>query len=417
MSKSQSPSEEGIYMDAVAWNPEESRVRLIQRPEPSIERDSQVLVSMLEVGISQRELSLLRSGGVEADMSTEPIVMGNNGVGEVLEVGGAVEEFAPGDLVVSLPLRPCDERACEACEANQPNLCQLGGRGELGLRHLHGLMTERVVDEAEYFVAVPQGLRDWAVLIDPLSRAERALTQLWDTQSRQRWNCAGRMGKESAPRSRVLILGADVDGLLTGFILSLNGCQVRVCVVDTQPTREIWHAFERSGLELCVERPCVRPESEKEARPYEFIVQFQGSSDWTGEALNHLGANGLFLFALRPEPSANAPRDGQFIEAIIGRNQTLQSLSSPDRHDYEAAVYHLNQLKEHWSEAIASLVPQPRPFREAVDRLREWDGAGLEVFSIAGHDSRGARQPVRTSSTDPKESPSGSNRARREFEA
>ena len=43
-------------------------------------------------------------------------------------------------------------------------------------------MTERAVDEARWFVAVPPALRDLGVLVEPLSVAEKGIRQAVDVR-------------------------------------------------------------------------------------------------------------------------------------------------------------------------------------------------------------------------------------------
>jgi threonine dehydrogenase-like Zn-dependent dehydrogenase len=45
-------------------------------------------------------------------------------------------------------------------------------------------MTEYVVDDQKYMIVVPRELREVAVLVEPLTIAEKALTQIWQVQQR-----------------------------------------------------------------------------------------------------------------------------------------------------------------------------------------------------------------------------------------
>ena len=50
-------------------------------------------------------------------------------------------------------------------------------------------MTEFVVDDERYMNVVPRQLRDVAMLVEPLTIAEKALEQIWQVQQRLPWAC------------------------------------------------------------------------------------------------------------------------------------------------------------------------------------------------------------------------------------
>ena len=84
------------------------------------------------------------------------LVIGHESFGRVLAVGDKVTEVRPGDYV--------------SCTVRRPgkSIHDLIGRNDVtgeetyyerGINLCHGYMTERFVDDAEYIVKVPQGLR------------------------------------------------------------------------------------------------------------------------------------------------------------------------------------------------------------------------------------------------------------------
>lgn len=80
------------------------------------------------------KLRMRASGVCRTDLSAvsgawptkRPCVLGHEGAGEVVEVGGAVERLRPGQRVIPVGLVPCDH--CYFCVSGQPFLCE---RGEL----------------------------------------------------------------------------------------------------------------------------------------------------------------------------------------------------------------------------------------------------------------------------------------------
>ncbi len=83
-------------MRAVAMFPVEKKVRLVDRPAPKLERDDEVRLRMLEVGVcgTDHEIARFEYGTPPAG---EPyLVMGHESLGEVVEVGPAVSGIKPG---------------------------------------------------------------------------------------------------------------------------------------------------------------------------------------------------------------------------------------------------------------------------------------------------------------------------------
>ena len=69
-------------------------------------------------------------------------------------------------------------------------------------------MAQFVVDHEKYMNPVPKELRNVAVLVEPLTIAEKALTQVWQVQQRLPWSCPVTPGKAAANCRRAVVLGA-----------------------------------------------------------------------------------------------------------------------------------------------------------------------------------------------------------------
>src|SRR5215470_14644210 len=87
---------------------------------------------------------------------------------------------------------------------------------ERGINLRHGFLTEYYVDDPEYIVKVPQGLKNVAVLLEPASVVEKGIAQAYEVQRRLRvWR----------PR-KAAVVGAGTIGLLASMALRLRGLDV-----------------------------------------------------------------------------------------------------------------------------------------------------------------------------------------------
>lgn len=114
-------------------------------------------------------------------------VLGHESLGEVVETGPGVEDLRASDLVVSTVRLPCPDANCAACRAGHQDFCITGHYREHGIKDLDGFMTEFVVEERHNLHPVARDLRDVAVLVEPLTIAEKALIEVREIQDRLPW--------------------------------------------------------------------------------------------------------------------------------------------------------------------------------------------------------------------------------------
>src|SRR5438045_3142357 len=222
-------------MKAVAVFPGAREVKLIERDSPRLASATDVKLRMLEVGIcgTDREIAAFQYGTPPA--GSDHLVIGHESLGEVVEVGSAVTRLAPGDLVVPMVRRPCAHEDCMACRAGRQDFCFTGDFSERGIKNLHGFMTETVVDEERWMHLVPPALRDVAVLVEPLTIAEKALMQVDQVQQRLPWACAVEPGKPRTACHRAVVLGAGPVGLLGAMALAAAGYDTSVYSRERAP--------------------------------------------------------------------------------------------------------------------------------------------------------------------------------------
>ncbi|WP_394835139.1 NAD(P)-dependent alcohol dehydrogenase [Pendulispora rubella] len=119
-------------------------LRLAERPQPS-PGPGQLLLRMRAAALNYRDLSVLR--GEYASLPL-PVIMGSDGVGEVVAVGAGVTKFALGDRVLLLYITNWIDGA-----PPEENMRRLGGP-------LDGTFAEYVVIQEDGAVHAPAHLSD-----------------------------------------------------------------------------------------------------------------------------------------------------------------------------------------------------------------------------------------------------------------
>ena len=175
-------------MRAVAVFPRTRELKLIEdHPEPQMTQPVHVKLRMLEVGICGTDKEICRFAYGTPPEGAEYLVIGHEGLGQVMEIGSAVSTVKVGDLVVPSVRRPCPDERCTACRAGWQDFCTTGEFTELGIKGQHGFLAEFVVEEERYLHVVPSELLEVAVLVEPLTIAEIGRFQVRQVQRRLPW--------------------------------------------------------------------------------------------------------------------------------------------------------------------------------------------------------------------------------------
>jgi len=167
-------------------------------PEPTLKKDSDVLLRVTSVGICGSDLQYYSTGKIGGDVVRFPFIIGHECVAEVEEVGSGVENLKPGDRVVVDPAVTCG--TCDQCLGNRPNTCRnlrfLGCPGQL-----EGSLAEFIVmPESNCYPLKTGSGTKLSILAEPLSIGIYSLRLLGNS-----------------PISSVAILGAGPIGLSVGF--------------------------------------------------------------------------------------------------------------------------------------------------------------------------------------------------------
>lgn len=178
----------------------------------------EVRVAVAYGGICGSDLHYYHRGAVGDFFVREPLTLGHEVSGVVLEVGSAVSGVAPGTKAALDPARPC--LTCHYCRAGRANLCIdmrfLGSAGRFP--HVQGGFAQHLVLRQDQIVPVPASTDLLRLSVaEPLSVALHAV------------NRAGPLlGK------RVLVTGSGPIGLLTARAARFAGAAevVSTDVVD-----------------------------------------------------------------------------------------------------------------------------------------------------------------------------------------
>lgn len=367
-------------MKAVAVLPgKPNSVHLRDIPAPTVEDISGgrgVLVKVLRVGLcgTDREIDAGEYG--TAPPGSNYLVIGHENFGIVERVGQQVTQLAAGDYVVALVRHP---GGSWYDDLGMPDMSTDSKYYEHGINLLHGFLTEYYVDVSEQLVKVPAGLRDVGVLVEPLSIAEKGISQAYEIQRRLRvWR----------PKIAA-VLGAGPIGLLAALALRLRGLEVVVFGLEEPPhvVSDLVHAL---GGRYLSTRSASLSDASKDFGPFDLMFEATGFSPMVFEAMEVLGKNGVLVLTsvTGGNRTAEVPADAINLGFVLGNKVVVGSVNA-NRLDYEAAVRdlvladaqfqgwplrlltHPVEGLENFKKAINLLTGTPRPIKVIVEIGRE----------------------------------------------
>lgn len=354
-------------MRAVAVFPVEKAIRIIDHPAPRIGRPDEVMVQTIDVGIcgTDREIARFDYGRPPSDSSY--LIVGHESLGQVVEVGDAVTRVNPGDLVVTTVRRPCPHPDCRACAGGRQDFCFTGDFSERGIVGRHGFMTELVVDEERYLHVVQPYLAPVAVLVEPLTIAEKALVQVREVQDRLPWTVSG--SDAGGRGQRALVLGAGPVGLLGCLALLVRGFETWVC--SRQPagsSRARW--VESVGARYVSSAEAAIADLNERIGRIDVVYEATGAAALSFEALEELGTNGVFVFT--GVPGRKGPikvHADRIMRRMVLENQVVFGTVNAGPEAFDAAIADLGRFQDRWPGALERLITARRPPEDFADLL------------------------------------------------
>jgi len=355
-------------MRAVAVFPNDKTIKVItNHPAPMLERDHDVLLEMLDVGVCGTDKEIARFDYGTPPPETSYLVIGHESLARVARVGNAVTRVRPGDLVVTMVRRPCAHEWCRACRVHRQDFCFSGDFTERGIKGRHGFMTEQVVDDERYMHLVPSHLRDVGILVEPLTIAEKALIQIWDVQERLPWTVAGIAGDGHG--ARAVVLGAGPVGLLGALALMVRGFDTWVYSRDV-PSGAAATWATAVGAHYVSSQQTSLAELAKQVGNIDLVYEATGASQLSFETLGVLGTNGVFCFTGVPGRKAPIALDADLLmRNMVLKNQLVFGTVNAGADAFAAAINDLSQFHARWPEQLRALVTGRFAAEQAIELL------------------------------------------------
>jgi threonine dehydrogenase-like Zn-dependent dehydrogenase len=357
-------------MKAVAVFPASRQVKIIEQEDPQLTAPDQVMLRMLDVGIcgTDKEICTFEYGTPPA--GDEHLVIGHEALAEVAATGPAVERLQVGDLVVPSVRRPCPHPGCLACRSGHQDYCYTGDFSERGIKEAHGYMAEYAVDHERYMNAVPAGLRDIAVLAEPLTIAEKALAQIfWMMQQRPPWLDPKTPDQERGRGLSALVLGLGPVGLLGAMTLATAGFNTYVYSRELPPSPRI-DLVAGIGATYVSAQTVDFADLAAQIGNIDVIYEAVGHSHFALQALRVLGTNGLYVLTGVPGLQAFIEADpARLMRDMVLKNQVLLGTVNAGPSAFAAALRDLGAFRRRWPAVVSTLIAGRYPPEQAPELI------------------------------------------------
>jgi len=311
-------------MKAIAVFPGQAdSIHLADLPKPTLDEipgGRGVLVKVLKVGVdaTDREINEALYGVAPAD--SDFLVLGHECFGIVEEVGPNVRHVQKGDYVACTVRRP---GSSIYDRIGRSDITSEETYYERGICLLHGFLTEYFVDDAEFIVKMPVGLKHLHVLAEPMSVAAKAVEQAFEAQKRlQVWT-----------PERAYVLGAGQIGILASLILRLRGLDVYTFARTKKPALKA-DIVEGFGAKYVSTSETTVSDLAKQVGKADLIIEATGSSVLAFEAMKVLGHNGALVWTsiTGGQQHHEVPADKVNLDWVLGNKLLLGTVNANYRH-------------------------------------------------------------------------------------
>jgi threonine dehydrogenase-like Zn-dependent dehydrogenase len=361
-------------MKAVAVYPARHSVEMVDIAEPRIAAPTEVKLRMLEVGVCGTDKDICAFAYGTPPPGRDRFVLGHESLAEVVEAGPGVADLRGGDLVVSTVRLPCSDANCAPCRAGHYDFCITGRYREHGIKDLDGFMTEFVVEDRHNLHPVARDLREVAVLVEPLTIAEKALIEVREIQQRRHWE---------AGRERAVVLGAGPVGLLGAMVLVNAGYQTYVYSRSPKPNAAAAIVEEIGATYISSEQTAIDQMAEQVGN-IDLIYEAAGAPQFAFDVLKRLGSNGIYVFTGVPRAEKPVEFDTEpIMYNLVLKNQVVVGVVNAGPQAFDNAVRDIGVFAARWPHALRAMITGRFPMEAFHDPVMGKAGGIKNAIEIS----------------------------------
>ena len=309
------------------------------------------------LGICGTDRDILESTSPACPVGSGFLVLGHECLARVEQVGPEVTDCEPGDLVVPAVRRPTTGFTTEGIEAfkmnRRPDMMPWGAYVERGIVREHGFSLPRWMDRPEFLYQVPEGIKEIAILTEPISVSEKAVREAEQAQ-------AARLGTSEWDDNppRVLVTGMGPIAFAAVICCRARGWDVTVYGRDNDESFRAGLVREFDATYVNAESLDFTPQSVEEDG-FELILECTGNDQVMMQAAGLLAGCGVMVWL----GASRLPKVREFDinqimrNAILGNHLYIGTVNNAPQ-DMQSAIDHLGCLHARYGIAIAKMITE-----------------------------------------------------------
>ncbi|KAM0329454.1 hypothetical protein ACHAQA_004763 [Verticillium albo-atrum] len=318
-----------------------------EREVPKIASEHDVLVAVNYTGICGSDVHYYDHGAIGHFVVKDPMVLGHESAGTVVEVGSAVKTLAKGDRVALEPGYPC--RRCSDCLGGHYNLCH-----EMvfaATPPYHGTLTGFWAAPADFCYKLPENVSlQEGALIEPLAVAVHITRQATIT-----------------PGASVVVMGAGPVGLLCAAVAKAFGATKVVSVDIVQSKLDVATDLASTHTYLSQRLPAEENAAAlKEqcglGKGADVVIDASGAEPSIQTSLHTVRMGGTYVQGGMGKADINFP-----IMALCLKEVTAKGSFRYGPGDYKLAI----DLVANGSVNVKKLISEVVSFKEAEDAFKK----------------------------------------------
>ncbi|MGE9809931.1 glucose 1-dehydrogenase [Ferroplasma acidiphilum] len=294
-------------------------------------KNNGIKIKILENGIcgTDREIVKGQLNSAAIPAGSNYLILGHEAIGTVMEDGTI---FKKGDIVMPVNRRGCGK--CLNCMVGRPDFCETGNFVEAGIKGMQGFMGEYIYDDEKYLVRVPAGIKNMAILAQPLADLEKSMDEIINIQKRMIWRCSD----NTFHCRNALVIGTGTIGILFSLLLKTYGFSVTIANRRYAHEKEV-KIFNMSDIKYYNSATGYKFDNNS----FDLIIEASGSSaDVISQTMGFLKNNGifgLFGFIRSGELSINS----HMLQDFVYKSIAMVGLINGQKPHFEMAMDHLMQ--------------------------------------------------------------------------
>lgn len=349
-----------VFLKAIVLKPGTTQIQVMDWQEPQIEKDSQIKVKIIAVGICGTDREEASGGRAFAPSGEDKLIIGHEMLGVVVEIGSKVKKVKVKDRVIISVRRGCNE--CEACKAFRSDYCTTGKYTERGIQGAHGFQSTFVVDDEIYAIKVPDKMGDIAVMAEPMSVVQKAIQEGIALQSK-------RMGWMQNPDDwargkTVCVAGLGPIGLLASVVLRLKGAEV-IGLDRSDPNGIRARLLKAIGGTFVNDKDFDMNAFAKKYPDIQMIVDAAGVARFDFNLIELLGTNGILVLTGVPGERPQFEVDGsKLMRQVVLKNQIILGSVNESIQHFIDGLNDMKQASQKWPGVLEQFITHQFPYTE-----------------------------------------------------